>query len=119
MKPRSAKNKGAKFQSQVREMILSRWSVLTERDVRSTSMGASGEDIQLSELASKLVPLSIECKNVEKLNIWSAYEQAMENKGELEPIVFFKRNRVKPLVAVDAEYFLDLLKVVTSREDQT
>ena len=39
-------------------------------------MGDSGEDILLSPAARKLFPFSVECKNQEKLNIWSSLEQA-------------------------------------------
>ena len=47
-------------------------------------------------------------KNVEKLNIWDAYEQACVNSGDYEPIVVMKKNGKKPLVVVDAEYYIKL-----------
>ena len=53
-------------------------------------------------------PYSIECKNVEKLNVWEAYSQAIENSGDYEPLVVMKKNGKKPLVVVDAEYFVKL-----------
>ena len=40
--------------------------------------------------------------------MWDAYEQACENAGEYEPIVVMKKNRKKPLIVVDAEYFIGL-----------
>jgi hypothetical protein len=51
-------------------------------------------------------PFSIECKNQEALNVWKSYEQAEANSGDYEPVVFIKRNNQKPLVVVDAEYFI-------------
>ena len=36
------------------------------------------------------------------------YEQAKENAGDYEPIVVLKRNNTKPLVLVDADYFVRL-----------
>ena len=42
-------------------------------------MGESGRDIRLSPSAEKVVPFDIECKNTEKINIWSALEQAEKN----------------------------------------
>ena len=58
--------------------------------------------------ARQKFPHSIECKNVERLNVWDAYEQACRNSGNYEPIVVMKKNRKNPLVVVDAEYFIGL-----------
>jgi hypothetical protein len=57
-----------------------------------------------------VAPISIECKNVEALNIWKAYAQAVENAKHHHPVLFFKRNRQTPLVCIDAEWFLELLR---------
>ena len=79
-------------------------------DVKTAVMGESGEDIKMARAAREKFPMSIECKNVEKLNVWEAYEQASANCGDYEPIVVMKKNRKKPLVVVDAEYFIKLFK---------
>ena len=84
MKTQSAKAKGRRLQKEIKELILEKFSSLEEDDVRSTSMGASGEDILLSPAARKLFPFSVECKAHEKLNIWSAIEQAEENASGYE-----------------------------------
>ena len=68
-----------------------------------------GEDVQLSPAARKHFPYSVECKNVEKLNVWAAYEQAEANSGDHEPILIMKKNRKKPLIVIDAEAFFKLL----------
>ena len=54
----------------------------------------------------------IECKNQESLNVWKSYEQAEANSGDYESVVFIKRNNQKPLVVVDAEYFIKLHKML-------
>lgn len=55
-------------------------------------------------------PAHLEIKNVEKLNIWAAMEQAMRDaKPGTEPIVMFKRNRSKWLVALDAKSFFSYM----------
>ena len=41
-------------------------------------MGESGEDIQLSPAARKLIPFAFECKNQEKLNIWESLKQGIQ-----------------------------------------
>jgi hypothetical protein len=109
MKPRSAKNKGKRLQNKVRDLILEKFNQLEPDDVRSVTMGDSGEDILLSPAARKLFPFSTECKNQEKLNIWSSLEQAESNSGKHIPIVIFKRNRSKTYVALEFEKLLELL----------
>ena len=114
MKPQSAKAKGRNLQQWVRDLILESFPALEPDDVRSTSMGAGGEDLLLSPAARRLFPYSVECKNVEKLNVWNAYQQAEANSGEHEPILIMKMNRKKPLVVIDAEAFVNLLKTDTT-----
>ena len=109
MKPRSAKNKGKRLQNKVRDLILEKFNQLEPDDVRSVTMGESGEDILLSPAARKLFPFSTECKNQEKINIWSSLEQAETNSGNHTPIVIFKRNRSKTYVALEFEKLLELL----------
>ena len=64
-------------------------------DIESRSMGAGGEDLIMARAARQKFPHSIECKNVEKLNIWEAYEQSASNCGNYEPIVVIKKNGKK------------------------
>ena len=71
-------------------------------------MGAGGEDLIMARSARQKFPYSIECKNQEKINIWESYKQASENSKDYEPVVVLKRNKHKPLVLVDAEYFVEL-----------
>lgn len=108
MKPSSAKAKGRKLQQWTRDQILKRYLCLEPDDVRSTSMGASGEDILLSPAARKLLPLSFECKNLNSMAFYKWYDQAVINcPKKAEPIVVAKANHRKPVVIIDAEYFLD------------
>ena len=71
-------------------------------------MGAGGEDIIMARAAREKFPFSIECKNVEKLNVYDAYEQAAANCGAYEPLLIMKKNRKKALVVMDAEEFIKL-----------
>ena len=96
MKTSSAKAKGRRFQQWVRDQLIESLNVHPE-DVESRSMGAGGEDLIMARAAREKFPYSIECKNQEALNVWKSYEQ---------PVVFIKRNNQKPLVVVDAEYFI-------------
>ena len=107
MKPQSAKAKGRNLQKWTRERLIEELDIHPE-DIKSTSMGAGGEDVIMARAAREKFPYAIECKNQESLNVWKSYEQATENSGDYEPVVFIKRNNQKPLVEVDAEYFVRL-----------
>ena len=107
MKTQSAKAKGRRLQQWVRDKLVEELNVHPE-DIESRSMGAGGEDLIMARAAREKFPYSIECKNVEKLNVWDAYTQAEANSGDYEPLVVMKKNGKKPLVVIDAEYFMRL-----------
>ena len=109
MKTQSAKAKGRKLQQWVRDQIIEQLEVHPE-DIESRSMGAGGEDLIMARAAREKFPYSIECKNVEKLNVWEAYKQASENSKNYEPLVVMKKNNHKTLVVLDAESFVKLFK---------
>jgi len=91
IKTSSAKAKGRNLQKWTRDIILELCPSLEFDDVKSTSMGAGGEDVQMSPAARKLMPFSIECK-------------------ARKSIAVLKADRKKPLVVVDAEYFFRAVK---------
>ena len=109
MKTSSAKAKGRRLQQKFMQLLIEKLDIDPE-DIESRSMGAGGEDLIMSKAARNKFPYSIECKNQEKLNIWSAWDQANGNKGSYEPLVVIKKNGVRPLVVLDAENFLDMIK---------
>ena len=109
MKPQSAKAKGRRLQQQFRELLIEELGIHPE-DIESRSMGAGGEDLIMARAARQKFPYSIECKNVEKLNVWEAYKQAEENSKNYEPVVVMKKNNHKTLVVLDAEYFVKIHK---------
>jgi hypothetical protein len=107
--PQSAKAKGRRLQQLVRDSILSAFPKLEPDDVRSTSMGAGGEDVQLSPAARKLFPYTVECKNLAKIAVYNYYVQATGH-NDFEPLVIIKQDRSKPLAVVDLEHFMELVK---------
>jgi hypothetical protein len=107
VKTQSAKAKGRRLQQWFRNLLIEKIEIHPE-DIESRSMGASGEDLIMARAAREKFDYSIECKNVEKLNVWEAYEQAKSNSGDYEPIVIMKKNGKTPLVVLDAEYFVQL-----------
>lgn len=110
MKPSSAKAKGRKLQQAVRDLLLSNAPELEPDDIRSTSMGASGEDLLLSPAARKVFPFSIECKNRENINIWASLEQAASNAKNNTPLLCFKRNKTIIYAALPLEDLIKLLR---------
>lgn len=108
MKPRSSKAKGRRFQQEIRSAILEVFKNFDADDVKVAIMGESGMDIKLSPYARQFFPYSIECKNVEKLNIWQALKQAEENTKEgTATLLAFSRNRMpEPYVAMKLSDFM-------------
>lgn len=116
MKPSSAKAKGRRLQDEVRKRILSTFPKLEEDDVKTAIMGESGEDIRLSPAARKMFPFSVECKNVEKLNTYQSWGQAVANAGSYTPLLIHTRNRHETLVTFR---FDDLLTLLYQDKDET
>ena len=110
MKTSSKKGKGRRLQNYVVEKLLFLFPKLEQDDIKGAVMGESGEDIKLSPAARKIIPYSFECKNQERLNIWSSLNQAEDNCKGFDPVLIFKRNRTKTYACVDFDLFLNLIK---------
>jgi hypothetical protein len=82
---------------------------LEEGDIKSTSMGVSGEDVQLSPAARKLIPYQFEVKNKATSQIHTYYEQA-KTHGKYEPVVVVHKDRNIYLATISLEHFLELIK---------
>ena len=114
MKAKSAKAKGRKLQNFVVKELREAYPELEEDDIKAQIMGVSGEDVVLSPLAKRLIGLSFECKNQERLNLWDSLEQAENNCDDRTPVLVFKRNRSKTYAAIPFEF---LIKLITEKED--
>lgn len=90
-------------------MILKQFP-LEPDDVRSTSMGSYGEDIQLSPEARRVLGgIQIECKRRKSFKtIYDFMGQANQNPN-FTPVVFIRGDREKPLAIMPADYYLSLL----------
>ena len=120
IKPSSAKAKGRRHQQWVRDKILELFPKLEPDDVRSTSMGAGGEDVQLSPAARKLFPYSVECKALKSISVYKFMEQAQANCPDTaEPIAIVKADRQRPLAVMDAEHFFTLIGNLNGRAKNT
>lgn len=110
MKPASAKAKGRRLQNEYAARVR-HYLHLPETDVRVAVMGETGMDVKLSERARQVHPYAVEAKNVERLNIWDAQDQAEAHaaKTGLGPLVVYRRNGRPAWVSLPVEDFLDLL----------
>ena len=97
MKTSSKKAKGRLLQNKVVTKVLNmmnKYYNIGEDQIRPAIMGESGVDVKLTRKAREVFPFSIECKNQEKLSIWSALKQAENNTIEgTYPMLVFKKNR--------------------------
>ena len=88
---RTAKAKGRLGQNEIRDKILETFPDLEPDDVRSTTMGDTGEDIQLSPAARKKIPITIEVKRRKSAlkTVYDYIEQAEANAIG-EPVVCYR-----------------------------
>lgn len=111
MTPAGRKAKGRTWQNKVRDMIrgiLKPWGV-EDDDVKSTAMGQTGCDIQLSPKAKKLLPVAVECKSYKDIKtIYTLWNQARSNAISCEPVVALKANHKQPLAIISLDYYLSL-----------
>lgn len=105
---RGAKAKGRNYQQEIRDLILAAFPSLEPDDVRSTAMGASGEDIQLSPAARKLFAYQVECKRLKSIAALRFIDQCKLH-GPHEPIAICREDRGESYCIVRFEHFLELI----------
>jgi hypothetical protein len=112
---RSRITKGRLYQKKVMQRFKDVFE-LDEDDIRTAVGAETGEDIKLSKRAREKVGLSIECKNMKSMNIWSAIDQAQKNcpKG-CEEAVVFKRGTLgahRSFICVSLDHYLELRRQI-------
>lgn len=120
MKPRSAKNKGARFQKWVAAQIGKVLNIVPEKDgdIESRPMGQSGSDVILRGRAREAFDYSIECKNQETWSLPPYIQQAKElqaKEGRKNWVIFLKKNHHEELVVITAEHFFELFRSKNER----
>lgn len=107
---RNAKAKGRLGQQAIRDKLLEAFPQLEKDDIRSTAMGQSGEDLQLSPAARKLIPISAEVKRRKSFKTVYDFLNQAKQDGSYEPVVFFRADRQDWLVFCNLDHYIDLLK---------
>jgi hypothetical protein len=108
---RAAKQKGRLGQNEIRDKLLEVFPEFEPDDIKSTTMGDGGEDIQLSPAARKKMPITIEVKR-RKSGMKMQYdwlEQATRH-GKGEPVLVFRADRSEWIVMVGLEHYMELLR---------
>jgi len=97
-------------------MLRDIYTQLDPDDIKSQTMGMSGEDIVRSPAAKKACSFSFECKNTEVLQMWNAIEQCEGNNTDCgSPAIVFKKNGKQPYVAIPFSVFCDMLQSENER----
>lgn len=111
MNIRSAKAKGRRLSSTVREMLLEYAPDLPPQDIAVTPSSVNGPDLTMSYAAQKVYPYSVEVKNQESIQIWNAYKQAQDNQlPDTYPLLVFSRNNADVMCCLKFEDFLRLTR---------
>jgi hypothetical protein len=98
-----SQNKGKRFEREVAELL--RDNGYEARRGFQARGGAEQPDVVTN------FPFHCECKHVESLNLWKAYEQSTRDAAPgLEPVVVFKKNNKRALVCIDFESFVKYMK---------
>jgi hypothetical protein len=108
---RAAKAKGRGGQNEIRDKLLETFPEFEPDDIKSTTMGDTGEDIQLSPAARKKMPITIEVKR-RKSGMKTAYdyiEQAGKH-GKGEPVVFYRSDRQPWITMISVDHYMELLR---------
>lgn len=103
---RASKQKGARFELEIAHYLQAHGYSLAHRTAQHCGKTGDAGDVEGIE------GLHIECKHVEKLNLYAAYHQAVRDSsangdGNI-PVVIHKRNRQETLVTMSIDDFVQI-----------
>ena len=103
---RASKKKGARFELEIAHYLQDHGYPETHRTAQHCGKTGAAGDVE------GVKGLHIECKHVEKLNLYNAYHQSVrdnsaKNAGDI-PVVIHKKNRETTLVSLSLEDFLKI-----------
>lgn len=111
MTPQGIRAKGQRLQRYICEMISGVTGIPWGKDclIEPRESGRTGVDIRLIGKAQKAYPFSIECKNTETWSLPATIKQAKTNEKQGTAWqVFLARNRVSPIMVMDAETWFEI-----------
>ncbi len=110
MKPRYASRKGRKLQNLVRNKLLKTFPHLKDCDVEVARTGENGPDVKLSRIAKRLIPFQFETKAQQRMKTIYKWKKQSEKKTNLDGVLVMRANGRDPLVVINLDLFLDLIK---------
>jgi len=113
IKTSSAKQKGRSLQQWTCQKISDLLGIPWGKDemIASREASQSGTDVRLVGEVKERFPFSVECKWQETWNVIQWIKQAEDNRQEgTDWLLVMKKNRVRPVVTLDAEVFFEILR---------
>lgn len=112
---RASKQKGARFELEIAHYFKDHGFSDAHRTAQHCGKTGDAGDVE------GVPHLHIECKRVEKLNLYSAYHQSVrdnsaKNAGNI-PIVVHKKNREETLVSLSLDDFIKIFSTYKKEED--
>ena len=112
---RSSKAKGARFELQIAHYLQDHGYPSAHRTAQHCGKTGDAGDVEGIE------GLHIECKHVEKLNLYNAYHQSVRDNSAKNsddiPIVVHKKNRETTLVSLSLDDFVKIFSTYRKEED--
>lgn len=111
---RASKQKGACFELEVAHYLQDHGFPGTHRTAQHCGKTGDAGDVE------GVPHLHIECKHVEKLNLYNAYHQAVrdnnaKNAGDI-PVVIHKKNREETLITLSLDDFIKIFSTYINKE---
>ena len=113
IQPSSARQKGRNLQQWVCRKISDLLGIAWGKDelIASREASQSGTDVRLVGEAKERFPFSVECKWQETWDVPAWIKQAKANQvAGTDWLLVMKKNRVAPVVVIDAEVFFEILR---------
>jgi Holliday junction resolvase len=103
---KASKAKGARFELEISHYLQAHGYPLAHRTAQHCGKTGDAGDVE------GIPGLHVECKRVEKLNLYSAYQQAVRDSsangnGNI-PVVIHKKNREETLVTLSLDNFIQI-----------
>lgn len=112
---RASKKKGARFELEIAHYLQDHGYPEAHRTAQHCGKTGAAGDVE------GVKGLHIECKHVEKLNLYNAYYQSVrdnsaKNAGDI-PVVIHKKNREGTLVSLSLDDFMKIFSTYKKEED--
>lgn len=112
---RASRQKGARFELEIAHYLQDHGFPEAHRTAQHCGKTGDAGDVEGVKY------LHIECKHVEKLNLYNAYHQAVrdnsaKNNGDI-PVVVHKKNRETVMVSLSLDDFIKIFSVYNEKGD--